>query len=160
MPSYEENTNLSADVPQTTRPPFRMPILKFKDPDTGVRVMQLTGDSSDNVHLYFTSESFFGGGSDRVVFGSNRSGQFQFYMLEIRERKLVQLTEGQHEPQQACLSPNGHLYYFDGPVLRAVKLDSLDDRELSASPKAGRPILPHARPKGSMSRSRIARSSR
>jgi hypothetical protein len=41
-------------------------VKEFKDPDTGARVLQLTSDGSDNVHLYFTSESFFGGGSDRV----------------------------------------------------------------------------------------------
>jgi oligogalacturonide lyase len=123
-------------------------VKEFKDPDTGARVLQLTSDGSDNVHLYFTSESFFGGGSDRVVFGSNRSGQFQFYMLEIRERKLVQLTEGQHEPQQACLSPAGHLYYFDGPILRALKLDSLDDRELYRVPDGWTPHLATCTPDG------------
>jgi hypothetical protein len=77
-------------------------VKEFKDTDTGARVMRLTGDGSDNAHLYFTSESFLGGGSDRVVFGSNRSGRFQFYMLEIREHRLVQLTDGENEPQQAC----------------------------------------------------------
>src|SRR5512133_87999 len=90
---------------------------EFKDADTGARVLRPTGDGSDNVHLCFTSESVFGGGSDRVVFGSNRSGRFQFYMLEIREHRLVQLTDGENEPQQACLSPAGQLFYFDGPVL-------------------------------------------
>jgi hypothetical protein len=68
-------------------------IKEFRDLETGARVCQLTGDGSDNVHLYFTSESFVGG-SNRLVFASNRSGRFQFYLLEIRERSLVQLTDG------------------------------------------------------------------
>lgn len=111
-------------------------IKEYKDPSTGARVMQLTGDGSHNVHLYFTSESFFGAGSDRVVFGSNRSGRFQFYMLEIRDRKLVQLTDGEKlEPQQACLSPAGRLFYFDGSVLRSLQVDTLDDRELYRVPE-------------------------
>jgi oligogalacturonide lyase len=99
--------------------------------------MQLTGENSDNVHLYFTSESFGGGGSDRIVFGSNRSGRFQFYLLEIRERKLIQLTDSETgvQPQQACLSPAGRLFYFDGPVLRSLRLDTLDDRELYRVPE-------------------------
>ena len=59
---------------------------EYRDPETGARVVQLTGDGSDNVHLYFTSESFVGGGADRIVFGSNRSGRFQFYLLEIQEK--------------------------------------------------------------------------
>jgi oligogalacturonide lyase len=117
-------------------------IKEFKDPETGARVMQLTGDGSHNVHLYFTSESFFGGGSDRIVFGSNRSGRFQFYLLEIRQRKLVQLTDGEKlEPQKACLSPKGTLFYFDGPQLRFLRVDTLDDRDLYRVPDGWRSHL-------------------
>ncbi len=115
---------------------------EYKDQDTGARVMQLTGDGSDNVHLYFTSESFLGGGADRIVFGSNRSGRFQFYLLEIRERKLVQLTEAEKvSPQQACLSPRGKLFYFDGPALHVLQVDTLEDRELYRVPAGWRPSL-------------------
>jgi oligogalacturonide lyase len=111
-------------------------VKEFKDPDTGARVVQLTGDGSDNVHLYFTSEAFLGGSGERVVFGSNRSGRFQFYMLEVRDRKLVQLTDGEKlEPQQACLSPTGNLFYFDGSVLRLLQVDKMDDRELYRVPE-------------------------
>jgi oligogalacturonide lyase len=117
-------------------------VKEYRDVDTGARVMQLTGDGSDNVHLYFTSESFVGGGSNRLVFGSNRSGRFQFYLLEIRERKLVQLTDGETlAPQQACLSPGGRLFYFDGPVLRTLQVDTLDDRELYRVPNGWRSHL-------------------
>jgi oligogalacturonide lyase len=117
-------------------------VKEFKDPDTGARVVQLTGDGSQNVHLYFTSESFFGGGSDRIVFGSNRSGRFQFHMLEIRERKLVQLTDGERvEPLQACLAPSGRLFYFDGSLMRTLQLDTLEDRELYRVPEGWRAHL-------------------
>jgi oligogalacturonide lyase len=118
-------------------------IKEYRDPETGARVMQLTGDGSDNVHLYFTSESFIGGGSERVVFGSNRSGRFQYYLLEIRERRLVQLTnakflDGAH---RACLAPVGRLFYFDGPVLHAVQIDTLENRELYRVPEGYEPHL-------------------
>src|SRR5215471_9892864 len=90
---------------------------EYKDPETGARVVQLTGDGSDNVHLYFTSESFLKGGADSIVFGSNRSKKFQFYLMEIRDKKLIQLTDGANvDPQSACLDPGGRLFYFDGPV--------------------------------------------
>lgn len=117
-------------------------IQEYRDPETGARLMRLTGDGSDNVHLYFTSESFLAGGAGRVVFGSNRSGRFQFYLLEIRERRLVQLTEAESvQPQQACLSPEGRLFYFEGPALRALRLDTLEDRELYRVPKGWRASL-------------------
>jgi len=116
-------------------------IREYRDKDTGARVMQLTGDGSDNVHLYFTSESFVGG-SDRLVFGSNRSGRFQLYLLEVKDRRLVQLTDGaQIEPQKATTN-NGRLFYFDGPRLRCLRLDTMDDRELYCTPNGFRPYLP------------------
>jgi oligogalacturonide lyase len=115
-------------------------VREYKDSDTGARVRQLTGDGSDNVHLYFTAESF-ADGSDRVIFGSNRSGRFQFYLLEIGDRRLVQLTDGEKvEPQQACLS-KGRLFYFDGPTLRCLELGSMEDRALYGVPKGWEPHL-------------------
>lgn len=114
-------------------------IKEYKDPETGARVMQLTGDGSDNVHLYFTSESFLDNGSNRIVFSSNRSGTSQFYLLEIKEKKLVQLTNRENVRGGGCLSPNGHLLYFQGPVLHSLKVDTLDDRELYRVPEGWRP---------------------
>jgi oligogalacturonide lyase len=118
-------------------------IKEYRDPETGARVMQLTGGGSDNVHLYFTSDSFLGGNSQRIVFGSNRSGRFQYHLLEIAERRLVQLTDaktigGAH---RACLAPLGQLFYFDGPVLHSVKVDTQEDRELYRVPQGYQPNL-------------------
>jgi oligogalacturonide lyase len=117
-------------------------VKEFRDPETGARVMRLTGDGSDNVHLYFTSEAFVEG-SNSVVFASNRSGRFQFYLLEIRERRLTQLTNRDHiNPLDGCMAPGGHLLYFDGPVLRSLRTDTLEDRELYRVPAGCSPHLP------------------
>lgn len=114
-------------------------IKEFRDPDTGARVRRLTGDGSDNVHLYLTSESFLSG-SDRVVFGSNRSGQFQLYLLEIGAKRLTQLTaaSGHLEPQQARMSSAGIVFYCEGPVLHSLRVDTLEDRELYRAPEGWR----------------------
>jgi oligogalacturonide lyase len=117
-------------------------IREIRDPETGARVMRLTGGDSDNVHLYFTSESFVGD-SNRVVFSSNRSGRFQYYLLEIKERRLVQLTDGGDiRPNRGCLTRDGMLAYFDGPLLRAVSADTLEDRELYRVPDGWLTNLP------------------
>ena len=118
-------------------------IMEYRDEETGARVRRLTGDGSDNVHLYFTSESFLAGPANRLVFASNRSGRFQFHLLDIEAAKLVQVTDGEDlSPVMACLDPAGRLFYFDGPVLRAVALDTLEDRELYRVPEGVRPGLP------------------
>lgn len=114
-----------------------------KDPETGARVRRLTAGGSDNVHIYFSSESFLDGGSDRLVLASDRSGRFQFHLLDIPAGRLLQLTEGEDlSPNMACLDPGGRLFYFDGPALRRVKLDTLEDRELYQVPQGTRPSLP------------------
>lgn len=123
-------------------------IKEFKDPDTGARVMKLTDAGCDNVHLYFTSESFLAD-SERIVFGSNRSGRFQFYLLEIKTRRLVQLTDGAAlRPHLGCLARNGRLAYFDGPSLRLLKVDTLEDREVYRVPDGFEPQLPTCDAKG------------
>ena len=118
-------------------------ITDYQDEETGARVRRLTGDGSDNVHLYFTSESFLVGPANRLVFASNRSGRFQFHLLDIEAANLVQVTDGEDlSPVMACLDPAGRLFYFDGPALRSVALDTLEDRELYRVPEGVRPGLP------------------
>ncbi len=109
---------------------------EYKDPDTGVRVLRLASGDFDNVHPYFTTTSFVGDGHEQIVFASKRSGVFQFYLLELRSGRLVQLTDGKGvDPNNACVDPAGRLFYFSDTVLRAVKTDGTDDRELYRSPE-------------------------
>ena len=98
----------------------RSEIKEYKDPKTGVRVRQLTGDGSSNVHPYFTSWAFVGDDADHTIFLSNRSGAYQWHLLDIPAARLVQLTAGQKVlPNMACVARSGRLFYFDGPVLRS-----------------------------------------
>jgi len=123
-------------------------IKEYKDAETGARVRMLTGDGSDNVHLYFTSESFVSG-SDAIVFGSNRTGKFQHYLLDIKSKRLTQLTDGQDiSPTRACLGGGGQLLYFDGPELRALKVDTLEDRVLYRVPDGFEASLPTCTARG------------
>jgi oligogalacturonide lyase len=118
-------------------------IQEYKDPDTGVRVLRLAAGDFDNVHPYFTTTSFVGDGHEQIVFGSNRTGAYQFYLLELRSGRLVQLTDSEKvSPTDACVDPSGQLFYFSDGVLRAVKTDGTDDRELYRSPEGFRSGLP------------------
>jgi len=118
-------------------------IKEYKDPKTGARVRRLTGDGSSNVHPYFTSWAFVGSGADNAVLVSNRSGAYQWYLLDIPAARLVQLTAGQKiSPNLACVARSGELFYFEGMALHAVKIDTLEDRELYRVPAGFKPALP------------------
>jgi len=118
-------------------------IKEYKDPQTGARIRRLTGDGSHNVHPYFTSWAFVGDSADQVVFASNRSGAYQWHLLDLPAARLVQLTAGEKiSPHMACLARRGRLFYFDGPVLHALATETLEDRELYRVPQGFRPALP------------------
>ena len=122
---------------------IRSEIKEYKDSRTGARVRRLTGDGSCNVHPYFTSWAFVGNDANRVILVSDRSGAYQWYLLEVPSAQLVQLTSGENiRPNMACIDKNGRLHYFDGPVLRSIRLDTLEDRELYRVPNGFRPALP------------------
>ncbi len=121
----------------------RSEIKEYKDTKTGARVRRLTGDGSSNVHPYFTSWAFVGNNADNAILVSNRSGAYQWYLLEIPAARLVQLTAGQKiSANMACVARSGRLFYFDGPALHSVKTDTLEDRELYRVPAGFKPALP------------------
>lgn len=118
-------------------------IKEYKDPKTGARVRRLTGDGSSNVHPYFTSWGFVGEGTDNAILISNRSGRYQWYLLNIPAGRLTQLTAGEKiSPNQGCVARNGRLFYFAGPALHVIKTDTLEDRELYRVPEGFIPALP------------------
>lgn len=122
----------------------------IRDPETGARVVRLTGDGSENVHPYFTSPTFLGEGAERLILASKRSGRCQHYMLEVASGRLVQLTDGAElSPFSMCVDAGGRVFYFDGPVLHSVKVDSLEDRELYRVPDGYKPYLPTCTANGS-----------
>ncbi len=115
---------------------------QYRDEETGALVRRLTGDGSNNHHLYFTSTSFVGEG-EGVVFASDRSGAWQLYMLETASGKIVQLTDRESAGGfAACLAPEGRLFYFEGPALKVLSVDVLDERELYRAPEGMVAALP------------------
>jgi hypothetical protein len=129
---------------------FEAQVEEFTDPDTGTRLSRLTGDGSDNVHLYFTSTSFLGDGADRLILSSDRVGERAYFMLEVAERRLVQVTEASDTPfSQACLDPAGRLFAFRGESLMVIDLDTLEADELYRVPDGYRPALPTCTADGS-----------
>ncbi|MEA3400630.1 MAG: oligogalacturonate lyase family protein [Armatimonadota bacterium] len=116
---------------------------EYRDPDTGALVRRLTGDGSDNAHLYFTSTSFVGEDAERVIISSDRAGGRAYFLLEIPRGQMVQVTEaGGRGFSQACLDPAGRLFHFDGRTLQVTDLSTLESEDLYQVPEGFRPALP------------------
>jgi len=124
-------------------------IREYRDEQTGALVRQLTADGSDNDSLYFTSNSFVGEGADTIVFRSDRTGGWEFYLLEIAAGRLVQVTQSEAEVGRGCVDPGGRLFYHDGRMLKAVDLSSLSEELLYTAPEGMRCALPSCTADGS-----------
>lgn len=110
----------------------RSEIKEYKDPKTGARIIQLTSNGSNNVHPYFTTEGFIGDDSKNAIFISDRSGSYQWYMLDIPKGKLVQLTAGRNCDTNSCaVSRLGKLFYWDRPTLRYLNISTFEDHALT-----------------------------
>lgn len=115
---------------------------EYRDADTGALVRRLTGDESDSHALYFTGTSFVGDGAESVVFRSNRTGGWEFYLLDIAAGRLVQVTRSEGEVGRGCVDPGGRLFYHDGRMLKAVDLSDLSEEVLYTAPEGMRCALP------------------
>lgn len=124
-------------------------VREYRDPDTGALVRQLTADGSDNDSLYFTTTCFVGEDADRLIFRSNRTGAWEFYLLEIGATRLVQVTESQEGAGQGCVDPGGRLFYHDGQMLKVVDLADLSEEVLYTAPAGMRCYLPTCTANGS-----------
>jgi oligogalacturonide lyase len=129
---------------------FDAQIDEYQDAETGARVRRLTGDGSDNAHLYFTSTSFLGDGSERLIISSDRLGGRAYFLLDIPSATLVQVTEVSETAfSQACLDPGGRLFAFRGDALMMVNLDTLEAEEIYRVPEGFSPALPTCTADGS-----------
>jgi len=129
---------------------FEAQIEEWADRETGALVRRLTGDGSQNAHLYFTSTSFVGDDAERVVISSDRAGGRAYFLLEIAEGRMVQVTDDLVSSfSQACLDPGGRLFHFQDAILKVTDLSSLATEDLYRVPDGFRPALPTCTADGS-----------
>ena len=106
---------------------------RFRDPNTGATVHQLTSHPSINHPAYFLTSSFTPDGK-YVIFTSYRSGAPQLYELEFPDGPIRQLTkvEGLH-PFSATISRDGsEIYFTKKGNIEAVRRRDLSVRSLLA----------------------------
>jgi oligogalacturonide lyase len=111
---------------------------RLKDPASGRTLWQLTGHQAVNHGPYFYNPPCTRDGR-QVIFGSDRLGgnTEQLFLLEWPSGAIIQLTNGRDiSAHNAVMSPRGAaVYYFDGPELKALSLQSFKERILARLPE-------------------------
>jgi oligogalacturonide lyase len=111
---------------------------RLKDPVSGRTVWQLTARQAVNHGPGFANPPCTRDGR-QIVFGSDRlgGGTEQLFMLEWPSGAIVQLTGGRDvSVHNAVMAPRGAaVYYFDGPELRALSLQSFKERVIGRLPE-------------------------
>lgn len=113
---------------------------RFTDPETGHTVWQLTQAPGHDHHLYFTESSFLPDGQ-HLVFSSDRGGKFDHYLLALATGAFSQLTDvtGRLNSLSSVIDPRGDwLYFWEGPDLKALHFQTLEERPLYRSPEGWR----------------------
>lgn len=109
---------------------------RTRDRASGRTVWRLTSRQAVNHGPYFYNSPVTQDGR-RIIFGSDRTGAEQLFMVEWPSGSIIQLTNGANVcAHNAVLAPRGaEVFYFDGPELHAVALASFRDRFLAALPE-------------------------
>lgn len=108
----------------------------FADPETGVRVRQLTDSLCHSNHLYFTNPGWWDGGR-RLLFMSDRGEGRNLYSLELATGAITQLTdqEGRESLLNTSVNPaKPECYYWLGPELFALDLATFKARAIYRAP--------------------------
>src|SRR6185503_3778150 len=109
----------------------------FTDPQTGVRVRQLTDYKAHSHHLYFTNPGWYDGGK-KLLFGSDRCNRTNLFSLHLDSGEITQLTD--LEPANAdflfaSLNPcRAEVYFWHERHLVALNLDTFETRRLYRVP--------------------------
>jgi len=124
-------------------------IKEYKDHITGARVKRLTTGDAHNHHLYFTATSYTKDG--HIVFGSERTGRPQLFMMEMPGGRIIQLTdEPAVHPITSCIHPTRDLaYYISGQTITRVDLRSFATEVLYTAPEGFHLTLPSITADGS-----------
>ena len=101
----------------------------FIAPESGQEVVQLTTDSADDSHLYFTSNGFLPG-RNTLVFASKRSGAWNLYLMDLASFEFTQLTDSRRISAQGAVVSEREVFYVDGREVRATDFNTLESRKV------------------------------
>ena len=105
---------------------------EYVDPETEVRVRQLTDFAAHSNHLYFTNDGWYDDGR-RLLFNSDRGGAHNLYSVDLESGRVAQLTDlprlsepyTQFGRNAGLDAANGVAYFWYGERLLGLDLGSL-----------------------------------
>ena len=111
------------------------------DPETGVRITQLTDHKAHSHHSYFTNPTWYDEGR-RLLIGSDRGNATNLYSVDLAGHELRQLTDLRDGASVASnlfhsvsVNPRrAEAYFWHGRELVALDLGSLAQRVLHTTP--------------------------
>lgn len=120
----------------------------FTDNITGAVIHQLTNYLCHSCHLYFTHLPYYANGT-RMLFHSDRGGAGNLYELDLHTFAIKQLTncspgEPDIRPFSACVNPvRDEAFFWIGRRLRAIDLQTLEERDIWEMPEGVRCLTPN-----------------
>lgn len=113
---------------------------EFSDPQTAVKVKQLTNYKGHSHHLYFTNSGWYtDGGSQKLLFGSDRCNETNLFSIDLESGEITQLTESSGVVSDflfSSLNPcRPEVYFWRQRVLVALDLTTLEERILYHVPE-------------------------
>jgi len=110
----------------------------FHDPETHVRIHQLTSWHAHSHHMYFTNAELWEGGK-RLLIGSHRDNARNFYSVELASGEITQLTDFGPDDRPGLLGGfvnpvRDEAYFVRGGEVRALNLRTGEQRTLYTAP--------------------------
>ncbi len=111
---------------------FKSEVSQVKGDRAERPTLQLTDNGADNRHLYLYAPTFTGDGND-LIYISRRDGRSNYYRMDLSTFESIQITDSEkieHPGTAWYLDATREIHYWDGPVAKAVNIDSLDERTI------------------------------
>jgi oligogalacturonide lyase len=111
----------------------------LKDSKTGHTVIQLTGDGSNNYHLYFTENSFCKGAREIIFYSDRASPGYNLFSMNLDTGAIRQLTDFTGHISHCVKPPGGEqLFCFHADQIVRIDTLSLEQKVLYECPPAWR----------------------
>lgn len=109
----------------------------YRDPVTGVTVMNLTAEGTKAQNLYYHVSNFTADNSN-VILAGERGGQWHIFRSEMATGRLIQITDEPGIAASACLphpKDARRLFYLRGPEVFEIDILSLARKKIGEIPE-------------------------